>query len=78
MIVQADSLIGNVWEHVSIFATGAAALGIVAHAVNTFPTPKSELGKWILGTVQYIVGQRLQAVQTKTQDTKSISATSGQ
>jgi hypothetical protein len=77
MIVQADSLIGNVWEHVSIFATGAAALGIVAHAVNTFPTPKSDLGKWILGTVQYIVGQRLQAVQTK-QDTKSIAAAGNQ
>ena len=75
-MIVTDSLIGNIWEHVSIFATGAAALGIVAHAVNTFPTPKSDIGKWILGTIQYIVGQRLQSVQTK-QDAKSISATSG-
>ena len=44
--------------------TGATALGIIAHAVNTFPQPQSPIAKWILGTVQYAVGQRLQAQST--------------
>ena len=43
---------------------GATVLGIVAHAVNTFPQPKSPIGKWLLGLIQYTVGQRIQAQST--------------
>ena len=43
---------------------GAAALGIAAHAVNTFPTPQNKYGAWLLGTIQYIVGQRIAAANT--------------
>jgi hypothetical protein len=39
-------------------------VGIVAHAVNTYPMPKSAQGRWFLGVIQYIVGQRVQALQT--------------
>ena len=43
---------------------GVTAMGILAHAVNTFPQPSSPMGKWILGCVQFAVGQRLQAQTT--------------
>ena len=43
---------------------GATAFGIVAHAVNTFPQPSNAYAKWLLGTVQFAVGQRMQAQRT--------------
>jgi len=52
------------WEHVQIFLSGSTVLAIVAHAVNTYPTPKSPLGQWFLGCIQFAVGQRLQGKQT--------------
>jgi len=45
------------WESLSV-------LVIVAHAVNTFPMPKSAIGRWFLGVIQFAVGQRVQAVET--------------
>lgn len=63
MISVHDSVVGNFWEHTTIFLAGSTALGIVAHAVNTFPTPSSPFGKWLLGIVQFVVGQRMQAQQ---------------
>lgn len=59
-----DTLIGNWGEHLSIFLSGATTLGIVAHAVNTFPTPKRPYGAWLLGVVQFAVGQRVSAKNT--------------
>lgn len=59
-----DAVFTNLGEHVSIFLAGSTALGIIAHAVNTFPQPTSPVGKWLLGLVQYMVGQRMQAQQT--------------
>lgn len=47
-----------------IFLGGSTAIGIIGHAVSTFPTPKSPMGQWFLGIIQFIVGQRLQAKQT--------------
>ncbi len=47
-----------------VFLGGSTAIGIIGHAVSTFPTPKSPLGQWFLGVIQFIVGQRLQAKQT--------------
>lgn len=48
-------------QHLLIFLSGSTALGIVAHAVNTFPTPKNIYGQWFLGLVKYVVGQRISA-----------------
>lgn len=62
----AESLTNNLQEHIEIFLAGSTALGIVSHAVNTFPTPQSAFGKWLLGLVQFVVGQRVQASQTMT------------
>lgn len=43
---------------------GAAALAIVAHAVNSFPTPVNKYGSWLLGVVQFAVGQRIAGANT--------------
>jgi hypothetical protein len=51
-------------EHVILFLSGSTALGIIAHAVNTFPTPENKYGQWFLGLVQFIVGQRIQGNRT--------------
>jgi hypothetical protein len=58
------ALTDGLLEHVIIFLSGGTALGIIGHAVNTFPVPKSALGRWLLGVIQYAVGQRLQATNT--------------
>ena len=50
-------------EFVSFF-TGAAGLGVIAHAVNTFPTPDNKYARWFLGVIQMIVGQRTIASNT--------------
>jgi hypothetical protein len=52
------------YQHVLVFLSGATALGIVGHAVNTFPTPANKYGAWFIGILQYAVGQRQQALNT--------------
>lgn len=65
-----DHFLGNFSEHLIVFVAGGTALGIVAHAVNTFPTPRNPYGAWLLGVVQFAVGQRVAAMNTlKGQDT---------
>lgn len=59
-----EPLLNNWVEHVVIFAVGGLVMGVVAHAVNTFPTPKNQYGAWLLGTVQFAVGQRAVAKNT--------------
>jgi hypothetical protein len=49
-------------QHVSGFFTGLTFLGIVAHAVNTFPTPGNVYGQWFLGLIKFAVGQRISAM----------------
>ncbi len=44
--------------------TGATAVGIIAHAVNSFPTPTNKYGSWLLGVIQFAVGQRYIAANT--------------
>lgn len=34
---------------------------IIAHAVNTWPTPGNKYGQWALGLAKFTVGQRLSA-----------------
>lgn len=56
------------------FLAGSTVIGILAHAVNTFPTPANKYGQWLLGTIQYIVGQRVVASNTiKGNDTVAFS-----
>jgi hypothetical protein len=65
------SFFAHFWEHATI---GATAIGIIAHAVNTFSTPINKHGSWLLGLIQYIVGQRVAAGNTfKGQDTQAIA-----
>jgi len=65
-------------EHVAIWFSGVSMIGIVAHAVNTFPVPQNPYARWALSVVQFIVGQRLQAAQTKLADTQQMKAANGQ
>lgn len=51
--------------HVVMFLAGSTAAGLIGHAVNTFPVPNSPIGKWLLGVIQFAVGQRIQALQTR-------------
>ena len=59
-----EQTFGHLATHIFFFLSGSAALGIVSHAVNTFPTPKTAMGRWFLGVIQYAVGQRMQAYDT--------------
>lgn len=49
---------GSFATHAIYFLSGSTAISIISHAVNTFPMPKSEIGRWFLGIIQYAVGQR--------------------
>ena len=42
--------------------TGATVFGIIAHMVNTFPTPRNQYGQWFLGVIKFAVGQRISAM----------------
>lgn len=52
------------YQDVISFLAGSTVIGIIAHAVDTFPTPDNKYGQWLLGTVQFIVGQRLKGSNT--------------
>jgi hypothetical protein len=56
------------WQYIGAhalpFLTGSTVFGIISHAVNTFPQPTNPYGKWLLGTIQWIVGQREQGLKT--------------
>ena len=58
------SVAGAFASHLLLIYSGAAGFAIVAHAVNTFPMPKSTIGRWFLGVIQFAVGQRLQGLAT--------------
>ncbi len=53
---------GHLLSHWQDVLAGATFIGIVAHAVNSFPTPKNPYGQWFLGVIKYAVGQRVSAV----------------
>lgn len=46
------------------FVSGSVFLGLIAHAVNTFPTPTNRYAAWFLGVIQWFVGQRTVASNT--------------
>jgi hypothetical protein len=43
---------------------GITVFTVVAHAVNTFPTPKNVYFAWLLGVVKFTVGQRISAANS--------------
>ncbi|HXC04415.1 MAG TPA: hypothetical protein VNZ86_06660 [Bacteroidia bacterium] len=58
------TLFDNFTTHVIYFISGSTFIGLLGHAVNTFPMPKSDIGRWFLGVIQYAVGQRIQSQNT--------------
>lgn len=76
-MITVDAVVGtNFWEHLQIFASGSFAIGFAAHIVQTFPTPENKYAQWLLGSIQYIVGQRVRAMNTIAGEgtlTKSVS-----
>lgn len=50
------------FKHVEMFFAGSTALGLVGHAVNSFPTPENKYGQWLLGCIKFAVGQRQSAM----------------
>ena len=74
-------LVTDTWfnlEHVEIFFAGSTALGLIAHAVNSFPVPENKYGQWFLGCIKFAVGQRVSAMNAfKGQDTVVASVPRG-
>ncbi len=66
------------WGHAATFFSGMTFLGIVAHAVNTFPTPVNPYGQWFLGIIKFTVGQRISGMNAiKGQDTVVVAVPQG-
>jgi hypothetical protein len=64
-MILADAVVGqNGWEHFQIFLTGSTALAFVAHMVQTIPPSDNKWFNWLLGGVQWLVGQRIRAANT--------------
>lgn len=63
------------WDN---FIYGATFFGIIAHAVNTFPTPGNVYGQWMLGIIKFVVGQRISAMNAiRGNDTVTVSVPQG-
>ena len=66
------------WEHFITAFAGATAMGLLAHAVNTFPTPSNLYGQWVLGCIKFAVGQRISAMNAfRGNDTVVVSVPQG-
>lgn len=50
--------------HANLVLGTLAGQAAIAHIVNTFPTPKNPYGAWLLGSIQFLVGQRVAAANT--------------
>lgn len=62
------------WSHaIAVAAASSVFWSFVAHAVNTFPVPNNIYGRWLLGLVQWWIGQRDRALNTfSNQDTVTV------
>lgn len=68
----------HIMQHWGDVLAGATAFGIVAHAVNTFPTPSNQYGQWLLGIIKFAVGQRLSAMNAfRGNDTVTVAVPQG-
>jgi hypothetical protein len=53
------------WEtHLLAAVGGGVGTAILAHAVNTMPVPANIYGRWLLGVVQFAVGQITRSANT--------------
>jgi hypothetical protein len=59
-----NAVVQHLADHWGDVLTGATAVGLVAHAVNTFPTPTNKYGQWFIGVLQFAVGQRVSGANT--------------
>ena len=78
---DANVSVHSIGEHFGIYASGifsgATGLGVVSHIVQTFPIKDNRWVNWIIGIIQYVVGQRERAVNTlNSNGTLTIAATS--
>lgn len=74
LLLIRESFVNNWGEHLSIFLAGSTALSLVAHAVNTFPTPSNAYGQWFLGIIKFAVGQRQSAMNAMRGDDTAVFA----
>ena len=56
--------IHNFTSHWDDMLFGATILGIIAHAVQSFPPSNNPYINWLLGIIQFAVGQRQRALTT--------------
>ncbi len=54
----------NITSHWDAMLESVFVLSAVGHMVSTFPTPQNKYGAWLLGCAQWIVGQRIAAMNT--------------
>lgn len=54
----------HLWDNWDDVLTGATIFAGIAHLVQTFPTPNNKYAQWVLGGVQWFVGQRLRGSNT--------------
>lgn len=52
------------WTVLVSMLSGSTATAFLAHLVQTFPTPDNKYGQWLLGGLQFLVGQRERAANT--------------
>lgn len=59
MIIIAEPILNNVWEHLTLMFAGGTGIGILSHAVDTWPTDgMSPKQLWLLGMIKYFTGHR--------------------
>ena len=57
-------MINYISQHWHMWAGNTAIILAVSHAVQGFPTPENKYGAWLVGSIQYFVGQRERALNT--------------
>jgi hypothetical protein len=57
-------MFSHLLSHWGDVLAGTFGLSVLAHLVSQWPTPQNKYWQAILGTIQWAVGQRLQAAQT--------------
>lgn len=68
----------HIYLTISGILGSGTAFTILAHAVQSFPTPKNEYWAWFLGVLQFAVGQRERADNTwNNLDTKTVGIQRG-
>ena len=59
-----ETLIGATWTHIIAAISGATSVGILGHALDTFPQPTNKYAIWMLGVIRFAIGQRARAAET--------------